>query len=174
VFALVVSLLAFLLIQPAAHAHVSVISTSPQYQTAVDQLPSEVVIEFNSPLIVLGSKNPNTLEVVNPSGASITTGQVTVDGAKISSALNQEKAVAGEYTVRYRVVSTDGHGVSGSYRFTLAGTASANPEASAPAPSIDSEHGFWHVHALHVYEGAFALLAIGIWWLYRARFAHRK
>ena len=170
-FALLIPMLGLLFIQPSANAHVSVVSTSPQYQSSLDQLPDSVVIEFNSPLIVLGTKNPNTLEVIDPNGSSITIGTIQVDGAKIQVSLNQEQAVAGDYTVRYRVVSTDGHGVSGSYHFLLSTGQSALP---LPAAEIEQDHGFWHLHTLHVVEGALALLAIAAWALYRSRFAPEK
>jgi methionine-rich copper-binding protein CopC len=173
VFALLLSLLTLLFIQPAAHAHVSLISTSPQYDSTVDQLPLLVAIEFNEPLIVLGEKNPNSIQVIAPSGITATEGEVQVEGAKISVALDQAIFEPGVYTVRYRVVSSDGHGVSGSYRFTVAGEAVAIAVPIAAVTPSDA-HDFWHVHRAHVIEGVLALLAIGAWALYRARFAHRK
>ncbi len=173
VFALMFTLLTLLFIQPAAHAHVSLVSTSPQYDSTVDNLPKFLVIEFNEPLIVLGEKNPNSVEVIAPSGISASVGDANVDGAAITIALNQEIVEPGVYTVRYRVVSSDGHGVSGSYHFTLAGeaVAIAVPISAVMEPKA---HGFWPLHRVHVIEGLLALLAIGAWALYRARFAHRK
>ena len=174
VFALLIAFIAISLFQPAANAHVSVISTSPEYQSTVDVLPEQVVIGFNSSLIVLGSEKTNTVEVINSNGESVTLGDVKVDGSTISVSLNRDQAIAGDYTVRYRVVSADGHGVSGNYLFTLAGAASATPSPMTTAPITDSEHGFWHLHRIHVIEGALALLVILGWALYRARFAPGK
>ena len=171
VVALLVLSIAILILQPAANAHVSVISTSPQYQSTIDALPELVVIGFNSPLLVLGSEKTNTVDVINPSGASITLGEVHIKGETISIALNPDHAVAGDYTVRYRVVSTDGHAVSGSYHFLLSSGQEAVPIA---APETQAEHGFWHLHRIHVIEGALALLLILGWALYRARFAPGK
>ena len=156
---------------PAAHAHVSVVKTVPQYQSTVEQLPSQITITFNSPLVVLGSKNPNTITVLNPNKKSVTLQDATVDGAVISVPLDTSNPVAGTYTVRYRVVSTDGHGVSGSYSFAVSSGEQAQP---LPAPTTDQEHGFWHLHLTHVLQGAGALLGIGAWALYRFRFAPRK
>jgi methionine-rich copper-binding protein CopC len=171
VVALLIFSIAILIMPPAANAHVSVISTSPQYQSTIDALPERIVIGFNSPLIVLGAAKTNTVDVINPNGESITAADVKVDGSTISVALNQSKAVAGDYTVRYRVVSTDGHAVSGSYHFLLS---TGQPAAPLPPTQIENEHGFWHVHSLHVIEGLLALLAIGGWAFYRSRFAPGK
>lgn len=156
---------------PAAQAHVSVIKTDPQYQSTIEQLPSQITITFNSPLIVLGSKNPNTITVLSPNKKSITLQDATVKGAVISVPLDTSNPVAGTYSVHYRVVSTDGHGVSGSYSFKVSSGEQAQP---LPAPTTDQEHGFWHLHLTHVLQGAGALLGIGAWALYRFRFAPRK
>lgn len=156
---------------PAAQGHVSVIKTVPQYQSTIEQLPSKISITFNSPLVVLGSKNPNTITVLNPNKKSVTLQDATVDGAVISVPLDTNNPVAGTYSVRYRVVSTDGHGVSGTYSFAVSSGEQAQP---LPAPTTDQEHGFWHLHLTHVLQGAGALLGIGAWALYRFRFAPRK
>lgn len=171
VFALLIVFTVISIFQPSANAHVSVVSTSPQYQSTIDTLPEQVVIGFNSPLIVLGSKKTNTLEVINPNLESVTLGDVKVDGSVISVALNQDGAVAGDYTVRYRVVSTDGHAVSGSYHFAISNGQS--PAALAPA-GIEEDHGFWHLHTLHTLEALLALALIATWALYRSRFAPGK
>lgn len=164
--------ISFLLLFSAspAQAHVSVIKTVPQYQTTVGQIPEQVVITFNSPLVTLGSKNPNTISVINSDREIVSIGSAVVEGAQISVQLNQDNVVEGDYTVRYRVVSTDGHGVSGSYHFAVG----QGQIASQSEEEGGSEHGFWHLHLAHVLEGAAALLLIGGWALYRLRFAPRK
>ena len=156
---------------PVAQAHVSVIKTFPQYQSIIKELPSQITITFSSPLVVLGSKNPNTITVLNPNKKSVTLQDATVDGAVISVPIDTSNPVAGAYTVRYRVVSTDGHGVSGSYSFAVSTGEEAQP---LPAATTDQGHGFWHLHLTHVLQGAGALLGIGAWALYRFRFAPRK
>ena len=156
---------------PVAQAHVTVIKTVPQYQSTIKELPSQITITFSSPLVVLSSKNPNTITVLNPNRKSVTLQDATVDGAVISVPIDTSNPLTGAYTVRYRVVSTDGHGVSGSYNFAVSSGEEAQP---LPAPTADKGHGFWHLHLTHVLQGAGALLGIGAWALYRFRFAPRK
>jgi len=161
----------FVLSSPNAQAHVSVIKTTPQYQSTIDLLPERIEIIFNSPLVTLGNENPNTITVLNPNGLSIVQGETRVEGATISAAIDSSSMVKGDYTVRYRVVSTDGHGVSGSYHFNLM----QGLEAQSPPPvTTVEEHGFWHIHRIHVIEGVVASLLIAGWGLYRLRFAPRK
>lgn len=162
---------ASLALLPQAHAHVSVINTIPQYQSTVQELPSKITITFNSPLVVLGSKNSNTITVLNPNKKPVTLQEATVDGAVISIPIDTSNPVAGAYTVRYSVVSDDGHRVSGTYSFGVSDGLAAQ---ALPETTTDEGHGFWHLHLTHVLQGAGALLLIGLWALYRLRFAPRK
>lgn len=160
-------------IGPSASAHVSVVSTSPDNNSTVDHLPARVVIEFNEPLIIIGAENPNSVTVTSQSGASATSGEAQVSGSKISIALNQALTEIGNFTVNYRVVSGDGHKVSGSYNFTLVSEAT---EIASPAPAQKPKEAksLWNSLPMYGILGVLALLAIGAWALYRARFAHRK
>ncbi len=173
VFILLISLIALFSIGPSASAHVSLVSTSPGENSIVDHLPAQVVIEFNEPLIIIGAENPNFLTVTSQTGASATSGEIQVSGSTISIALNEAISEIGEFTVNYRVISGDGHKVSGSYDFTVSSEATG---LSSPVPIQAPGEGQNGGKSLPIYGflGAFALLAIGIWWLYRARFAHRK
>lgn len=173
VFILLISLIALFFIAPSACAHVSLVSTSPGENSTVDHLPAQVVIEFNEPLIIIGAENPNSLTVTSQSGSSATSGEMQVSGSKISIALNEAMPEIGEFTVNYRVVSGDGHKVSGSYNFTVSSEATV---LSSPAPIQALNEGQNGGKSLPIYGflGAFVVLALGAWVLYRARFAHRK
>lgn len=173
VFILLISLIALFLIAPSANAHVSLVSTSPGENSTVDHLPAQVVIEFNEPLIIIGAENPNSLTVTSQSDASATSGDVQVSGSTISIALNEALTEVGDFTVSYRVVSSDGHEVSGSYKFTVSSEATV---LSSPVPIQALEEGQNGGKSLPIYGflGAFVVLTIGAWALYRARFAHRK
>lgn len=173
VFILLISLMALFSIGPSASAHVSLVSTSPGENSTVDQLPARVVIEFNEPLIIIGAENPNSLKVTSQTGASATSGDIQVSGSTISIALNEAITEIGDFAVSYRVVSSDGHEVSGSYTFTLAGEATV---LTSPVPIQALEEGQNGGKSLPIYGilGSLVGLAIGVWALYRARFAHRK
>lgn len=160
-------------IQPAANAHVALVSTSPQENSTVEHLPARVVIEFNQPLLIIGAGKSNSLAVTSKSGATATKGQAQVRGSTISIALKQTLTEGGAFTVSYRVVSKDGHRVSGGYKFTLVNKAGENAN---PAPTAMSKNGQNHRNLQPIYGflGVLALLTIGGWMLYRARFAHRK
>ena len=69
-------------------------------------------------VLVLQGKKPNSILVTNSSGKKVSLGNVTIAGAKITTALKVPLS-PGKHTVKYRVVSADGHVVAGSYSFTV-------------------------------------------------------
>jgi len=74
----------------------------------------------------------NTISVRGPDNTSWRTGAVDVESNIVSASLD-ELGPAGAYEVTYRIVSADGHPVSGEVPFTLSkagnGTASAQEQA---------------------------------------------
>ena len=102
----------------SAFAHAAIESTLPAKGAVVAQSTNKVVMQFGEELLVLEGKSPNSIIVSDSHGKKVSTGRVTVSGAKISNAL-KSPLNPGKYTVKYRVVSADGHVVSGSYTFTV-------------------------------------------------------
>jgi methionine-rich copper-binding protein CopC len=133
VFLLAAITLAILLPAPAASAHSSLVSSVPAEGAAVATAPKQVSLEFNEPL----DAGFNELVVLGPDGTSHwEDGKATVVDATISVPV-KVLGPAGAYTMKYHVVSADGHPVSGSVAFTLttAGPANARPAAVAAPPS---------------------------------------
>ncbi|WFE55661.1 copper resistance CopC family protein [Micromonospora sp. WMMD712] len=109
---------------PAA-AHNSLAAATPAADTRLAEPPSEITVRF------LQKLDPGLTTVV----LSDATRRVVPTDAPVVAGTRATVAVAetlpdGTYTVAYRVVSTDGHPVQGSYRFTV-----ARPAATAPAPA---------------------------------------
>ena len=102
----------------SAFAHAALESTTPAKGAVVAQSTNKVMMQFGEELLVLEGKSPNSIIVSDSHGKKVSTGRVTVSGAKISNAL-KAPLNPGKYTVKYRVVSADGHVVSGSYSFTV-------------------------------------------------------
>jgi len=168
-YILFLSLIALFSVQPSATAHVAVVSTSPQENSALEQMPERVVIEFNEPLLIIGAGKPNSLAVTSKSGVSATTGRALVRGSTISIALKQALTEGGPFTVSYRVVSSDGHRVSDSYQFNV-----VDDEAEIVSPAPEAGQNQRNSPPMYGFLGVLALLALGGWALNRARFAHRK
>jgi methionine-rich copper-binding protein CopC len=104
---------------PAASAHNYLVSSTPEAGSVLTELPSEFVITTNDVLLDFGGESTGSagaLEVQGPDGLFYGDGCVVVSGASISTPA--ALGPAGEYTVIWRVVSTDGHPVSNQFSFT--------------------------------------------------------
>jgi methionine-rich copper-binding protein CopC len=103
---------------PVAHAHAALESTIPAKGAIVAKTTKMIVMRFAEDILVLQGKKPNSILVTNSSGKKVSLGNVTIVGAKITTALKMPLS-PGKHTVKYRVVSADGHVVAGSYSFTV-------------------------------------------------------
>ncbi|WP_028938489.1 copper resistance CopC family protein [Pseudonocardia spinosispora] len=126
-----------------AWAHNVLVNSDPVNGSSVAAGPAKVTLKFDLPV----QQSFSTVTVLGPDGLHYEGGPSQVDGNSVSAPVNPLGA-AGKYTVGYRIVSDDGHPVSGSISFTLtqAGTGKGVPAAAAQpegdsADSQDSESG---------------------------------
>ncbi|MET9953665.1 copper resistance CopC family protein [Streptomyces sp. NPDC006339] len=116
---------------PAA-AHTDLDSSSPAREALLSAPPSQVTLTFSDPMNQKYAK----VAVATADGASAAQGAPQVTGKSVALPFRTD-ITDGRYTVGYRMVSADGHPVSGSYSFTIEATkppvdGSASP-GSAPA-----------------------------------------
>ena len=117
----------------AAFAHGEMVQATPAVDSNVLTAPTEVSIEFDGKLQIIGNTNVNSIEVTDNQGQVISSPTSVVDGNKISTKL-QLTDITGLVSVHYRIVSEDGHPVEGDYSFTVGETPvaiSAQNEESA-------------------------------------------
>lgn len=129
VLLLVVCTLATVGLAGRALAHTTLIGSDPADGAVLTAAPTTVTLTFDDPL----ADFEPVLTVTGPDGVTYQSGSPTVDGTRLSNAVNA-LPVAGTYTVAYRVVSDDGHPVEGTVSFTLA----AQAIAPAPAPATST------------------------------------
>ena len=111
----VASLFAFPVV---AFAHGEMVKATPAVDSNVLTAPSEVSIEFDGKLQIIGNTNVNSIEVTDNQGQVISSPTSVVEGNKISTKL-QLTDITGLVSVHYRIVSEDGHPVEGDYSFTV-------------------------------------------------------
>lgn len=122
---------------PAA-AHSVVLSSSPEDGEQIAQAPERVTVTFNETI----QEQFASMTVVGPDGNLWSEGDPVVDGATVSVAVDGLGPV-GEYTIAFRVTSTDGHPVSGTRVFTLTqeGTGNAGEPAAGVSETVDENEG---------------------------------
>ena len=79
-------------------------------------MPSQIRLQFSDEIIEL--PGGNVITVTSASGRRIDLGATTVLGNQMTVKLRKISTL-GKYTVRYRVISEDGHPVNGTYKFSL-------------------------------------------------------
>lgn len=114
-----------------AWAHALATGTAPAADEILDTPPAEVVIEFNEPVTPVDAATG----VVAPDGDRVDTGIEAGESPSVMViAIDADQD--GTYLVGYRVVSDDGHPVSGTFNFSV-GTETAAPSADALVAETD-------------------------------------
>jgi len=100
-------------------AHTSLLSSTPAINSKLAKPPTMISLQFDEDLIVLGSNETNQVSVTNTNGVEFVLGKSRVLGSILEANLDNNNMNSGEFTVKYRVVSADGHVVSSSFHFTI-------------------------------------------------------
>ncbi|MEU9833099.1 copper resistance CopC family protein [Streptosporangium sp. NPDC048047] len=114
-----------------AQAHNILIGSDPKDGARLSAAPGRITLTFDQP----ARQGFARISVTGPGGTRWEDGATAVNGAKVSVTLKPLGA-AGEYAVGYRVLSSDGHPVSGKLTFTLT---AAGPGAAAPSQAASPE-----------------------------------
>jgi methionine-rich copper-binding protein CopC len=101
--------------QAVAHAHLK--TSTPAADSTVKQAPSVLDLSFTESLNLKFSG----ATVTGPEKKTIKTGSAALaEGDKTLTIPVSDQLAPGKYTVKWRVLSNDGHKTNGSYSFTVA------------------------------------------------------
>lgn len=118
-----------------ASAHASLESSSPTDGSTLTATPPEIMLRFNEPI----KDGLNEVSVTSGS-TDVADGEVQVEGEAVYQPVKHTMK-PGEYEVKYKVVSADGHPVSGTLSFTYEppeGDTGASGEASEKSSASKS------------------------------------
>lgn len=115
-----------------AQAHDALASTSPADGQTVTSNPGKVSITLTSPPTT-GIAGANVLTVTAPDGHVVSSGDVTIEGATLSTTADVDHP--GKHTVAWRAVSADGHPIEGNFSFTYAAEVEAATPSAAASPA---------------------------------------
>ena len=113
VVALVVTGVVLLLAAQAASAHAELVSTTPQDGATLEEPPAEVVLTFNEPVQLLD----DSMRLFPGDGSPVAL-EAHVSSTEVIAPVPGELG-DGSYALSYRVVSADGHPISGALTFTV-------------------------------------------------------
>jgi methionine-rich copper-binding protein CopC len=111
-----------------ALAHAELESSDPVDGATLTALPETVSITLNEDV---GSGA--VLRVLDSSGTRLDDGDVTTAGRRVLVGVRPGQSGPGAYRVVYRVVSADGHAVSGQLSFSVVGDGASPQPSTSPA-----------------------------------------
>ncbi|GAA4239646.1 copper resistance protein CopC [Actinomadura meridiana] len=112
---------------PPASAHAALTDANPKKDSSIAS-PSQVVLTYSDPI-----RLPRVI-LTDASGKERQVGAPQAVDNKVTQQVGGTLP-NGKYTVGWRVVSADGHPVSGTYTFTVTGSSDAAAQPAAPAPT---------------------------------------
>jgi copper resistance protein C len=120
---------AFVLFPAAgAQAHDELLSHTPEDGATVETMPEELTLTFSNVPVALGS----VVQIQDSTGTNWADGEVQITDTEVSQPIKVD-APAGEYSVVWRVVSSDAHPIEGNFTFTVESGAEGTEGASAGA-----------------------------------------
>ncbi|GAA1073817.1 copper resistance CopC family protein [Nocardiopsis metallicus] len=124
--AILVPALAAALVPAPARAHDALVASAPEDGQSLRSAPEEVVLTFSGEVMDMST----AVLVLDSRAESVHTTEPLVRGHDVSVGLPGEIAEGG-YAVRWRVVSSDGHPISGTFTFEVG-------EGGPPPPPLDA------------------------------------
>jgi methionine-rich copper-binding protein CopC len=115
------------LVASPASAHDELVSTDPAADAVLDALPAQLTLTFSGELAT--DPGATELQVTDAAGTSLADGDPLVEGTEVTQPLGG--AASGVVTVLWKVVSSDGHPISGQFAFSV-------PTAPAPTPTTSA------------------------------------
>lgn len=130
--ACLVALVALVVPASPAAAHAGLVGSDPADAATLAEAPQQVTLTFSEEV-----REPAYVFVTGPDGRTHETGEVEVVGAVTTQAVEVPEQSAGDWSIAYRVVSSDGHPISGQLTFTVESDGSPTSAPSA-TPSDES------------------------------------
>jgi methionine-rich copper-binding protein CopC len=167
---LALALLATVMFAFPASGHDLLIDIEPSSQAVLTEGSFEAKLTFNNPLLVVEGETNAELSTKPLGSGEWVSHEIVVMDSVLTAQINLSEA--GDYELRWKVVSSDGHPISGESTFTLELEASQpqdteSPILIAPAPiqeqgSGDSMVGFYIGLAMVILGVIFAPIGLMI------------
>lgn len=102
----------------SAVAHAELVKSFPIANSTLTKAPKNVQLEFGEAIVNLKSKNAYSIVILDSKAKKIETSKIVI-GKAVARVEFIGTLKPGKYTVKYRIVSADGHVLSAQFKFTL-------------------------------------------------------
>ncbi|WP_186304373.1 copper resistance CopC family protein [Kocuria palustris] len=120
-----------------ALAHDTMTGSVPEDGASEAQAPQEIELSFTAQPQDVGAQ----IQVTGPDGADVTADEPQIEGTSVIQELSDDADAPGEYSVAWRVVSSDGHPIEGAFDYTVDGEAGASEQPSDGASAAEPGAG---------------------------------
>ncbi|WP_237208139.1 copper resistance CopC family protein [Rothia nasimurium] len=117
----------------SAAAHDELVSSYPADGETVAVGIDEITMTYSGN--IMDVDGANQVVVTNAAGENVTEETPDIDNRTVSQDLSPAALEPGTYTVTWRVVSSDGHPIQGTFNYTVGEGQDATPSSSAEASS---------------------------------------
>ncbi|MET0467507.1 MAG: copper resistance CopC family protein [Aeromicrobium sp.] len=128
-----------------ASAHAALVGSDPEDGSSLDAAPTTITLTFNENIA-----QPAYVAVAAPDGTQVEVTDIRAVDDTVTATV-QDVDQRGRYSASYRVVSADGHPVTGTLRYDVT-TGRSVTQVDAPA----QDEGFLHRHSSHLFWGILA------------------
>jgi methionine-rich copper-binding protein CopC len=117
--------------------HATIVGTNPEDGSTISTLPDAFAVTANEEIVAIEGSSSNVILITDQDGAYYGDGCTTVEGATLSTSATLGEA--GVYTMRYGLVSADGHPIEGVSTFAWEPEAGATAAAGAAQAPVCGE-----------------------------------
>lgn len=133
--ALAIGMVFPMLLSPSALAHSNEVGADPAADSVLVAMPEAVSLTFDEGLLEAGA----ALVVTAEDGTVVSAAPPVIADRTITATIIE--GGPGTYVVAYRVVSGDGHPVTGTYAFTVSGEPSQSPAPTSLSTPVPTPEG---------------------------------
>ncbi|MGG6313734.1 copper resistance CopC/CopD family protein [Paenibacillus macerans] len=146
ILAALAAMIGLLFSPPPVSAHAYVVSSTPAADETLAESPDEVTVDFNEPV----EEGFHALTVTGPGGERVEAGNSKIDPerpTRLSVALSTDLA-DGVYAANWKIVSGDGHPVSGTISFQIGQGGAGQDAAPKEIAARETDFPGWDLLAV--------------------------
>jgi methionine-rich copper-binding protein CopC len=105
--------------------HTSLVASNPEAGAVLAEIPNEITLTFDKPLLMIEGGEVNYMTLHNPWGQEVAFDEMQVDGTKLSALIETSEmtkeavSINGKYHLTFRVAGEDGHVIRGEFSFLV-------------------------------------------------------
>jgi methionine-rich copper-binding protein CopC len=103
-----------------SHSHSALVTSVPKADVILNLAPRNVTLTFNEDILELKGKQISSVSLATVAGRKIALTKPQISANKLIARITSPTLKSGKYQISYRVVSADGHVITGGYTFTVA------------------------------------------------------